>query len=813
MSIDQYRKILNTPQFEAVTYGDGPMLVLAGAGSGKTHVLTYRFAYLVGELGVPAQNILAITFTNKAAAEMKKRISALLGDVVNYYSWIGTFHACCGRILRRHAELLGYTPAFTIYADAESLETVRSALKRLDLDEKSYPAKMFRAQIEHFKERMVTPEQAAKEADDFTSRLTAKVYLQYQEILRATNCMDFDDMILNVIRLWEEHPEILEFYRALFRYVLVDEYQDTNRMQHRLIRLLTGRDGNLCVVGDDDQSIYSFRGAVVENILSFEAEHPGAKVVKLEQNYRSTGRILKVANDVISRNRTRTGKKLWTEASAGDEVICYNAADHNDEADFICGEIKRQVDSGFMTYSDFLVLYRINALSAGIERSLTRLRIPYKVYGGMKFYDRKEIKDLVAYLRLLGNPSDESSLRRIINVPRRGIGDTTVERLSLAARAEGVSMYEVLGHIDRRPELARAAEKLTEFYKLMEKLRALLPQYTSLTDYVSFLIELTGLAEEYRRENTPEGDAKVENIKEFLSVTRTFEDALEEEYDTADKIFYQFLESVSLNTESDGQNDPDADAESKVTLSTIHSAKGLEYPVVFVAGLEEGVFPSMQSLDAHSALDEERRLMYVAVTRAKQKLYLSCAAWRMLYGRSAQYPPSRFLRDIPAEDLTTKGYGTGRGTSYGFGGYGSGSSYGGSSYGFGGYGSGGARSYGSQTSVPVKRGYDIDIPPAVKRADNGYGARSGADSVRDSGAGTYGGNRFGRFISTPSSGTDYLTSVTEGQRVHHKKFGDGSVIKVTGEGADTVVEIMFDRAGMKRLMLTYAKLAAAEQSD
>ena len=805
MSIDQYRKILNTPQFEAVTYGDGPMLVLAGAGSGKTRVLTYRFAYLVSELGVPAQNILAITFTNKAAAEMKKRICSLLGDVVNYYSWIGTFHACCGRILRRHAELLGYTPAFTIYADAESLETVKAALKRLNLDEKSYPAKMFRAQIERFKERMVTPEQAAKEADDFTTRLTAKVYLEYQEILRTTNCMDFDDMILNVIRLWEEHPEILQYYQAFFRYVLVDEYQDTNRMQHRLIRMLTGRDGNLCVVGDDDQSIYSFRGAVVENILSFEAEHPGAKVVKLEQNYRSTGRILKVANDVISRNRTRTGKKLWTEASAGDEVICYNAADHNDEADFICGEIKRLVDSGFMTYSDFLVLYRVNALSAGIERSLTRLRIPYKVYGGMKFYDRKEIKDLVAYLRLLGNPSDESSLRRIINVPKRGIGDTTVERLSLAARAEGVSMYEVLGHVDRRPELARAMDKLTEFYKLMEKLRALLPQYTSLTDYVSFLIELTGLAEEYRAENTPEGDAKVENIKEFLSVTRTFEDALEEEYDTADKIFYQFLESVSLNTESDGQNDPDADADSKVTLSTIHSAKGLEYPVVFVAGLEEGVFPSMQSLDAHSSLDEERRLMYVAVTRAKQKLYLSCAGYRMLYGKSAQYQQSRFLKDIPAEDLKIKGYGAGRGSSYGFGGYG-GSSYGGSSYSSG-YGS--SRSYSDKPAAPVKRGYDITIPPAVKRADNGNSA-GGADHVRDSGAGSYGGSRFGRFIPTPSSGAEYLTTVTVGQRVRHKKFGDGSVVKVTGEGADAVVEIVFDHGGMKRLMLTYAKLVAAE---
>ncbi len=778
MLTEDLKSILNKEQFEAVTYGDGPLLVLAGAGSGKTRVLTYRYAYLVDCRYVPPYNILAITFTNKAAGEMKNRIISILGEGLGD-TWIGTFHACCGRILRRHGDAIGYDSHFTIYAESESLETVRTALKHLDLDEKQYPPRMMRAIIGKYKDSMMTPEDVLREAGSYSERVNANVYREYQNILKSSNCMDFDDMILNVVKLFRENQNILDYYRSLFQYILVDEYQDTNRAQHRLVNMLAGRDGNLCVVGDDDQSIYSFRGADIDNILSFEKHHPGAKVIKLEQNYRSTGNILKIANDLIKKNSYRTGKRLWTSSGPGAKAVCRMAADHNEEAEFIAGEIKKRVAQGDASYSDFAVLYRINAVSTGIERVLTRMKIPYRVFGGMKFYDRKEIKDLVAYLRVLANPADEASLRRIINVPKRGIGDTTVDNISIVAGENGIPMFEVIRKIENYPILARSKDKLAGFRDLIVRLGVILADSPTLTEFVQQVIDVTGIALEYENDHTPEGDAKAENIREFLSVTRTFEEGLDEGYESAGAVFPEFLESVSLNTDLDstgGDDDPDA---SRVTLTTIHSAKGLEFPVVFIAGLEDGVFPSNQSFEDRGSMDEERRLMYVAVTRAMSQLFLSSCSYRMLYGKTQGYKPSRFLRDIPAEDLELSN---------------SGRSY---------------FDYRPRQSYDFSSSYsDFESvrPPKTTAPDPAKTSKPSpvtAAPVRDP------ASVFPRFISTPpASAATYLTDVEKGERVRHKKFGDGTVTKVEKADNGTVVEIVFDNAGMKRLILEYAKLQA-----
>ena len=768
MLSDYLKDVLNKEQFEAVTYGDGPLLVLAGAGSGKTRVLTYRYAYLVDAKNVPPYNILAITFTNKAAGEMKNRISALLGSAVST-AWIGTFHACCGRILGTHGGVLGYDSHFTIYAESESLETVKTALKRLDLDEKQFPPRMLRALIGKFKDRMMSPEDAMREASNYSEKLNARVYAEYQNILKTSNCMDFDDMILNVVKLFETSPEVLGYYQSLFRYILVDEYQDTNRAQHRLVNMLAGENGNLCVVGDDDQSIYSFRGAEIDNILSFDKIYPNAKVVKLEQNYRSTGNILKIANDLIRKNSYRTGKKLWTSSGPGVKAVYRMAADHNDEAEFIASEIRKQIESGDASYSDFAVIYRINAVSTGIERVLTRMKIPYRVFGGMKFYDRKEITDLVAYLRVLANPSDEASLRRIINVPRRGIGDTTVEHISVLARDNGVSMSDIIASVEKYPALARSRDKLAGFRELIAKLKEYLADCPTLTEFAERVIDATGIAREYENEDTPEGNAKAENIREFLSVTKTFEDGLDESYESAGAVFSEFLETVSLNSDLDESDDPEGADASKVTLTTAHSAKGLEFPVVFVAGLEEGIFPSNQSMDDSASMAEERRLMYVAVTRAMKQLFFTSCSTRMLYGKTQNYMPSRFIRDIPAEDIDI-----------------STSSYAGSGFRFG----------SSYYTGRARQSYDFSEPFDKPYTPKPVSPKPSAAS-----------SAFPRFISTPSAGgAEYLTSVEPGERVRHKKFGDGTVKKADKSENGTIVEIVFDNSGMKRLILEFAKL-------
>ena len=796
-SEENLRSKLNPEQLEAVTYGDGPLLVLAGAGSGKTRVLTFRYAYLVAERGVDPGNILAITFTNKAAGEMKTRISGLLGCGVDR-AWIGTFHACCGRILRYHGELLGYKPNYTVYGDSESLSAVKEALKRLNIDDKHFPPKQIRACIEDYKDKLIWPEQALSEAAAYDEKIHARCYREYQELLRMANSMDFDDMILNVVRLLRDDSEILAYYRSKFRYILVDEYQDTNRAQFELINLLAGPEGNLCVVGDDDQSIYSFRGADVLNILNFEDAHPGTKIVKLEQNYRSTSRILDVANDIIRRNSDRRDKKLWTARSGGDPVVYYQAADHNSEASFIAAEISRAVDRGDMNYSDFAVLYRMNALSNPIENCFTRARIPYRVYGGMKFYDRKEIRDLVAYLRLLMNPADEASLRRIINVPKRGIGDATVENISLLARENSVTMLNIIGRAGEFPTLSRMKDKLTRFYVMYMKLEKRLTENGNLTDYVRDVINETGIADEYAVEKTPEADSKVENINEFLSVTKTYEQGTDTEFDSPSQIFGEFLESVSLSSDMD--IDARGEQTDAVTLTTVHSAKGLEYPTVFVAGLDEGIFPSYQSFDTGS-LSEERRLCYVAVTRAREHLFLSGCSSRMLYGKTQPYMPSRFLRDISEDHYEVRGDTADRSGRY----------------------SGFDRS-------SAFRGQRSSFDRSTH-----YGNRSGTVPVSGANGGSYFQNTskhprtyyFGTEEKEPekksgaaqalaragvNGSEEYLKKVEKGQRVKHKKFGTGTVSSVNRDGNFDVVEISFDTAGMKRLVLEFAKLTDAQET-
>lgn len=751
------KEALNPPQYEAATAVDGPVLVLAGAGSGKTRVLTYRIAYLVGACHVMPYHILAITFTNKAAREMRERTERLLGGDVSGM-WLHTFHATCGKILRMHAEKLGFSKNFVIYDDAETLSAIKEVQRRLNIDDKVLSARGIRSVIAHCKDQMLTPDAFAKKAsmDNYEERMYAQSYRLYQEILRDNDAMDFDDMILMTIKLFKQEPEVLAYYQNKFKYILVDEYQDTNRAQYEFISLLAREHRNLCVVGDDDQSIYSFRGADISNILNFEKEYPETKVVKLEQNYRSTQPILDVANCIISNNRGRKGKKLWTAISEGELPKRYMGESQYEESYYISREIRRLIDSGEYSYKDMAVLYRANALSNAVESALLRDGIPYRVYGGMKFFDRKEIKDLIAYLRVFNNPSDEIALKRIVNVPKRGIGDTTIGYASDIAHAEDISLFEVLSSAEQYAKLSRTAAKMqsfaASFMELMFKQDEL-----SLTEFVEAVLDGTGMIREYEKERNVEADAKIDNLREFLSVTKTYE---EEQVAQGNQrpTLAEFLENVSLSTDADQDATED---DNKVTLMTIHSAKGLEFPVVFVIGMEETIFPSSKSVETEGGIDEERRLCYVAVTRARNLLYLTHARGRMLYGQTTHNLPSRFLGEIPEEYLS---------------------------------------------GSPVRK----SSSPFTQSRPSSY---SGNDAFWQNVRVKYEAPRqkvwdFSRTESKPTSVAqeNYITDCQVGARVRHKKFGDGTVTKILGEGKNKTLEIHFDDCGMKRLILLYAKL-------
>ena len=627
---------LNPAQAEAAAHINGPLLVIAGAGSGKTRVLTARIAYLLQQ-GVPPYNILAITFTNKAAAEMKDRVTAIVGQQARDI-WLSTFHAFCARLLRFEIDSLsGYSHNFVIYDSGDSLALIKQCLKELNLDDKHFPPNGIQAAISNAKNILQSPRDFAAQADDFHQQKVAEVYELYQKRLKLNNAVDFDDLLMLSVRLLQEAPAVLAKYQEKFRYILIDEYQDTNRAQYLLASLLAARHRNIFVVGDIDQSIYAWRGADIRNILDFEADYPDARVVKLEQNYRSTQNILEAANTVIENNSDRKPKSLWTENPAGDRITHYLAPDERDEARYIVDNIIKQNTIFNLPYRDMAVLYRTNAQSRVIEEAFMHAGIPYTIVGGVKFYERKEIRDILAYLRVIFNPDDNVGLLRIINVPRRGIGDTSIARLTTYANGQGISFFEAVSGPDAIPSLTtKARHQMEGLAELLFKLKVKADKLP-----VSRLIEAvmhdSGYLTELENEMTPQAEARIENLRELLSVAKMF--AAGEVEETLEN----FLSHVALISDidtTDMSND-------KVTLMTLHSAKGLEYSLVFIAGMEEGIFPHARTLMSETDLEEERRLCYVGITRARRKLFVSNARLRMLYGNSVMYPPSRFLSELP----------------------------------------------------------------------------------------------------------------------------------------------------------------------
>ena len=735
---------LNPQQRIAVENTEGPLLVLAGAGSGKTRVLTYRVAHLM-EKGVPAWKILAITFTNKAAKEMAERVQALTGEAGSE-AWISTFHACCARILRRDIEKLGYKRQFAIYDEDDRMSVIKAVLKELNLGDKEYPPKAVKAAISDAKNRMLSPEEWLRDAgDDFRNRKYYEAYRLYERTLRGNNALDFDDLLVKTLELLAEQPPVLEYYQNRFDYILVDEYQDTNRAQYELVRLLAGKKRNLCVVGDDDQSIYGWRGADIHNILDFEKDFPDAKVVKLEQNYRSTGNILDAANQVIAHNQGRKEKALWTQAGEGEKIALYHALDERDEAAFIAAMTRKLIAHGARA-GDVAVLYRTNAQSRVLEEAFVRGGIPYHVYGGQKFYERREVKDLIAYMRALVNPDDDVSLRRIINEPKRGIGETTVEALQSYASSAEMSLMSAVLDVENAPLAARPKKLIGEFAELMIDLTEALYEKTA-SEFLEFMIDKTGYVRALEAVKSDENAARIENIRELQGAVTEFE-RLNPEGGLAD-----FLENVALVADTDSLNEGGG----SVTLMTLHSAKGLEFDNVFLPGMEENIFPLARASYDDELMEEERRLAYVGITRAKKRLFLSHARSRALYNSRSANELSRFVSEIPARLLTD---GTQRGDArrvpppsagHGF------DRSGGSGYYSG-------RGTGAKPAAPSKPGLGI---PGVQKG-------------------------FGGFVGSQARSAKPIALFRVGDRVIHRSFGRGRVVEVMGAGEEQRVRVAFD---------------------
>ncbi|MFR4063311.1 MAG: ATP-dependent helicase, partial [Mediterraneibacter faecis] len=638
---------LNEPQREAVYHTDGPLLILAGAGSGKTRVLTHRIAYLIGERGVDAWNILAITFTNKAAEEMRQRVDNLVGFGAKSV-WVSTFHSACVRILRRFIDRLGYENHFTIYDTDDQKTLIKEVCRKVDVDTKVFKERSLLSAISSAKNEMILPDEFELNAGgDFAKMKIAKVYREYEAQMRANNALDFDDLLVKTVQLLQTQPDVLESYQERFRYIMVDEYQDTNTVQFQLVSLLAGKYKNLCVVGDDDQSIYKFRGANIRNILDFEHEFPDAKVIKLEQNYRSTGNILNAANSVIANNRGRKEKSLWTENGEGELIRLRQFDTAFDEADFIGEDIKNAVRQGG-SYNDSAVLYRTNAQSRLLEEKFIAMNIPYKIVGGVNFYARREIKDLLAYLKTIDNGRDDVAVRRIINVPKRGIGLTTINRIQESATERGIGFYEALLAPGLIAGVGRSATKLDSFAALIEYFKTLAEEM-NITDLLQEVIEKTGYIESLENEDKEEAKTRKENIDELISKAATYEESCQDKDEKA--TLSGFLEEVALVADIDSL---DEDQE-YVVLMTLHSAKGLEFPRVYLAGMEDGLFPGYMSINAgdREELEEERRLCYVGITRAEQELTLTSARRRMVHGETQYNPMSRFVKEIPRELLDT----------------------------------------------------------------------------------------------------------------------------------------------------------------
>lgn len=762
-------KQLNDKQYEAVVNTEGPCLVIAGAGSGKTKVLTHKIAYLIDEKGVLPWNILAITFTNKAANEMKERIEGLVGDVAKDI-WMGTFHSVCVRILRRFIDRIGFDFSFIIFDTSDQRTLIKACIKNIGLDDKMFTDRSVQSEISNAKNEMLEPDQYTLRANgDFRKEKIALVYEMYQKRLKENNAIDFDDIINYTIKILMDNPDVLEYYSDKFKYVLVDEYQDTNKSQFTLVTLLASKNGNITVVGDNDQGIYSFRGADISNILNFERDFPGTKIIKLEQNYRCTGNILKAANSVIKNNEVKYKKQLWTENDVGNLPKVYSAKNEYDEGTYIATQIEHLRREEKYNYSDFAILYRMNTQSRAIEEILRREGIPYKIIGGLKFYERKEIKDVISYLRLIQNPSDNISLKRVINEPKRGIGKTSLDNIEKLAEDTGISMYEIIKNADQYG-LNRVFLNSREFVNVIEELRNKKDDI-KISELIKETLNKSGYTKALEEENTIEAENRIENLDEFLTVAIEFED------ESAENKLSDFLEGITLSSDIDNMEETD----DSVTLMTLHSAKGLEFPVVFLVGMEEGIFPGYKSISEPKELEEERRLCYVGITRAKKNLFLTCSKQRTIFGSTSCNPISRFLKEIPEELLD--GYDETFGENQ------ENNRFEDSKYSW---------TYGSKDNGNIKT-YKIDKKEPVSAASNitGFAFRTAESFL----------NSIGK--KTSNSNVD-LSQYKAGVRIFHKKFGEGTISTVEPEGEDLKVDINFDKVGHKRLMAKYANLEVIE---
>ncbi len=733
---------LNNRQKEAVMTTEGPLLVLAGAGSGKTTVLTKRVAYILEQGLAKPWQILAITFTNKAAAEMKERIASLVPEAEDI--WVRTFHSCCVRILRRDIASIGYESSFNIYDSADQKRIVKECIKDCGLNEENFPVKSVISKISDCKNRDISPEELMQQSQNiYRDKYYAKLYGEYEKRLKRNNALDFDDLILKTVQLFKTCPDVLSYYQNKFKYILVDEYQDTNGCQYKLVEMLSATHRNLCVVGDDDQSIYKFRGADITNILDFERYFTEAKVVKLEQNYRSTQNILSAANKVIANNRMRKAKALWTDAGDGEKIMLRGLNDQVSEAIFVNNQIEQLVSKGGYKYSDFAILYRTNAQTRSFEENLT---CPYRILAGLRFYDRKEIKDILAYLRVLFNPDDDHNLTRIINVPKRSIGDSTVQKLQSYALTVGKSIYRVITDGTYTEILGRANAKIDEFAKMIERLRQM-AETVSVSELIEEMLTATGYVSRLLLDGNPEEVlSRIENVEEFKSKAKEYEEKVE------NPTFEGFLDNISLVSDVDNYDEN----QNAVVLMTLHSAKGLEFPVVFMCGMENGLFPSFMSEMEEDGIEEERRLCYVGITRARKKLYFTYAKQRTQYGKTEARMVSRFISEVPEQYLDVE-----------------------------------AKRHSGFNAL-----YNVSSMPKVSKIPSFSFTKASSDPADI--PGVVRGSRM-------TAGT-VNSDIKKGDRVNHKKFGEGLVMSVTDIGGDLQYEISFDNVGTRQLMASFAKL-------
>ncbi|MGM0866226.1 MAG: DNA helicase PcrA [Bacillota bacterium] len=730
---------MNPEQAEAVKATEGPLLIMAGAGSGKTRVLTHRIAYLMVEKGVNPYNILAITFTNKAAREMKDRIHNILGGASENI-WISTFHSMCVRILRRDIDRIGMNRNFTILDSTDQQSVIKAILKEKNIDPKKFDPRSLLGSISSAKNELTTPEELSKQVGGYYDQVVSDVYTEYQKRLRKNQALDFDDLIMTTIQLFQRVPEVLEFYQRKFQYIHVDEYQDTNRAQYMLVKLLASRFQNLCVVGDSDQSIYRWRGADIANILSFEKDYPRATVIFLEQNYRSTKRILQAANEVIQKNSNRKPKNLWTENHDGEKISYFRADTEQTEAQFVTGKIKEMTESGKRKYSDFAILYRTNAQSRVMEEVLLKSNIEYSIVGGIKFYDRKEIKDILAYLRLISNPDDDISLIRVINVPKRGVGATSIDKIARYAQDHDISMFRALEEADFIGLSPKITKAVIEFKEMVKGYTAM-QEYLSVTELVEEILEKSGYIDMLKAEKSIESQSRLENLDEFLSVTKSFEQTND------DKSLVAFLTDLALVADIDKLDEDDQPKDS-VILMTLHAAKGLEFPIVFLMGMEEGVFPHSRSLMEEDEMEEERRLAYVGITRAEEQLYLTNAQMRTLFGQTKMNPVSRFINEIPAELLD-------------------------------------------------------DVMAEKKSTFTPFGKSAAKAPTRPAPR-----KPVSRPVQTTTGGESVAWQV--GDKAQHKKWGTGTVVSVKGSGDSVELDIAFPSPmGIKRLLAKFAPIEKA----